>query len=248
MQKNNTRILFLMLFLAVGINQTVLANEPDSVYLFSYVTIKDQGSSGLRFAWSEDGKQWNQVSNEYGFVKSDYGPWGAEKKMNSPYLFQDTNGEWRCVWSLNEMANQFAHAASANLVTWGRQAYPYLQQKVSFRQPVVHYNKNSKQYTITFISGKEYFKITTRDFKAFDPAVAIHSSEYKDDRVTVNLPSGEATGNMSRVAWQVVTKLTETAQLKQFKNSQAQESFTNDSARFAGLKPLSATVTLKPEN
>ena len=84
MKKHKARIFFLMHFFVLGITYTVLANEPDSVYLFSYVTMKDQGSSGLHFAWSEDGKQWNQVSNEYGFVKSDYGQWGSEKKMKSP--------------------------------------------------------------------------------------------------------------------------------------------------------------------
>lgn len=31
------------------------ANQPDSVYLFSYA--KHGGTSGLRFAWSADGKQ-----------------------------------------------------------------------------------------------------------------------------------------------------------------------------------------------
>jgi hypothetical protein len=39
---------FLMLFLTLAINQTVLANEPDSVYLFSYATVKDKGHSGLQ--------------------------------------------------------------------------------------------------------------------------------------------------------------------------------------------------------
>ncbi|MFC0772133.1 alpha-L-arabinofuranosidase C-terminal domain-containing protein [Terrimonas alba] len=245
MQKNNTGILFLILFLVVGINQTVLANEPDSVYLFSYATVKDKGRSGLHFAWSADGKKWNMVGNEYGYVRSDY---ANLKQMNSPYLFQDASGEWQCVWSHNETLNQFAHTSSANLVNWGRQSYPYLQQNLSFQQPVVRYDKSNRQYTIAFISGNQYYKISTRDFNVFDSAIAIPASEYKDDRITVNLPAGPTTGNVCKVASQVITRLTESWELKQFKNKQAAESFKDDSTRFAALKQLTATITLKPEN
>lgn len=70
MQKNNTRIFYLMLFLVVRIKPSALANEPDSVYLFSYATLKDKGRSGFHFAWSVDGKKWSMVGNEYGYVRS----------------------------------------------------------------------------------------------------------------------------------------------------------------------------------
>lgn len=244
----NIPIHFLMLFLTVAINQTVLANEPDSVYLFSYATVKDKGHSGLHFAWSVDGKNWNLVGNEYGFVKCDYGPWGQQKQINSPYLFQNANGEWQCVWSLNDTVNQFASVASADLINWKSQEYPYLQKKQSFQQPVVHYDKNNNQYVVAFISGNQYFKISTKDFKKFDSPTSIPASEYKDDRVTVNLPAGIVTGNTSKVAWQVVAKLNNVWQLKQYKMNQEKESPRNDSIKFAGLKSLAATITLKPEN
>ena len=37
------------------------ASVPDSVSLFSYATRSDDGRSGLRFAWSMDGKHWFEV-------------------------------------------------------------------------------------------------------------------------------------------------------------------------------------------
>lgn len=224
------------------------ANEPDSVYLFAYATGKDHGRSGLHFAWSADAKQWNLVGNKYGYVKCDYGPWGVQKQMHSPYLFQDASGNWHCIWSLDGTLNQFAHAASDNLVTWGRQLYPYLPKNQTFRQPVVHYNRNNREYTIAYISGNQYYKITTRDFKTFEPAVAISAPEYKDDRITVNLPAGAVTGNMSRVAWPVIAQLTETWQLVEYKSNQGRESFNTDSVKYASLKQLTATITLKPED
>jgi alpha-L-arabinofuranosidase len=249
MKKMKASRLYLLLFILVsGATRPVLANEPDSVYLFSYATNNDQGRSGLHFAWSIDAKNWTPVGNGHGYVKCDYGQWGTQKQMNSPYLFIDAEGAWRCVWSLNSTLNQFAHTTSANLITWGRQAYPYLNKNQTFQKPVVRYDKNSRQYIITYISGNDHYRINTKDFKTFDAAVAIPASEYKDDRITVNLPSGAVTGNMCKVAWPVIAELTETWQISQYKSAQNRETPNTDSARYANLKQLTATVTLKPEN
>ena len=227
----------------------VLTGTPDSVFLFSYATPKDKGHSGLHFAWSTDKKTWNLIGNEYGYVKSDYGEWGSQKQMNSPYLFQDAAGQWRCVWSLNESLDQFACAASPDLIDWGRQRYPYLKQNQSFRQPVVHYNKTTREYLIAFISGDQYLRTTTKDFKVFTPAVSVPVSQYTDDRITVNLLAGSLRGNVAKVPRQVVERLDQFSQEKQHKADQArEESPKNDSTRFAGIKSLTATVTLKPES
>src|ERR1044071_2529585 len=45
------------------------SNEPDSVYLFSYATNKNQNHNGLHFAWSRDKITWYRIGNEYAFVK-----------------------------------------------------------------------------------------------------------------------------------------------------------------------------------
>jgi alpha-L-arabinofuranosidase len=222
-------------------------NEPDSVYLFSYATVKDQGRSGLHFAWSNDARNWNLVGNEFGYVKSDYGQWGSQKQMNSPYLFIDAQGNWRCIWSLNATANQFAHTTSTNLITWGRQAYPYLNKGQNFQNPVVQYDKSVQQYIITYISGNQPYKINTIDFKTFDAAVAIPAAAYKDDRITVNLPSGAVSGSIRKVAWPVIDQLTKAWQLSQYKDSYNRENAHTDSIRYANLKHLSASVMFTRE-
>jgi len=239
-------------------------NNPDSVFLFSYATPKDNGHSGLHFAWSADKKTWTLVGNEYGYLKSDYGEWGSQKQINSPYLFQDHDGQWRCVWSLNTSTNQFATAASTNLTNWGRQSYPYLEQNQSFRQPVVHYDNTTKDYSIAFISGDQYLVTTTKDFKVFNPATPIPASQYTDDRVTAtlpqapgslssgpgteNIPTVAITGNLSKVPRQVIAKLNQFSQQVESKASQArEENPKNDSLRFAGIPSVAATITLQPE-
>lgn len=97
-------------------------NAPDSVYIFSYSY--PDGTSGLKFAWSPDGEEWHSVGNGYEYVKSDFGPWGAGKKMFRPQLIQGVaDGKWHCLWQATQSGKVVAHAASADLLSWGRQSY-----------------------------------------------------------------------------------------------------------------------------
>ena len=68
---------------------------PDSVSLFAYATRGDDGRSGLRFAWSMDGKHWFEIGQNYGYLRCDYSRWGSQKKMLDPNLKQLPGGEWR---------------------------------------------------------------------------------------------------------------------------------------------------------
>ena len=103
-------------------NQKVYHTVPDSVYLRAYTTTEDAGRSGLRLDWSVDQKQWFQVANGYGFLSSDFGPWGDGKRMYDPVLRRE-NGQWVCVWKLTESGEAYAKAYSPNLCDWGRQSY-----------------------------------------------------------------------------------------------------------------------------
>ncbi|MBC7651286.1 MAG: alpha-L-arabinofuranosidase, partial [Deinococcales bacterium] len=87
-------------------------NNLDSVYLFSYATLKNNSHNGLHFAWSKDGNNWASIGNEYSYLKCDYGKWGSEKRMISPYMLLGNDGIWHCIWSLNATEQVFAHAAS----------------------------------------------------------------------------------------------------------------------------------------
>lgn len=120
-------LLFAVLFLSF--QQEVFAvtletkNMPDSVYLFSYATSWDGGGSGLHFAWSTDKENWFEVGRNYGYVRSDYGQWGVQKRMLDPFLKQLPNGDWLCTWELNNHEG-YGQATSKDLIYWGRQKYP----------------------------------------------------------------------------------------------------------------------------
>ena len=68
------------------------ANKPDYGYLFSYVN-----GRGLAFAYSSDSVRWTSIGHGRTFVDSDFGTWGAQKKMFTPHLLCDKTGMWRCV-------------------------------------------------------------------------------------------------------------------------------------------------------
>lgn len=237
----------LFVFQTVTAGFPVAGNEPDSVYLFSYATIKNNNRNGLHFAWSRDRQTWFPIGDEYSFLKCDYGRWGAEKRMISPYLLPGADGLWHCVWELNEREHVFAHASSADLVDWGRQIYP-LTGKTNCLNPVMRYDKRNGYYGISYTdsTGKHY-TLTTKDFKAFSPITETGPAAYPDPSVTIALPGGNATGQVHRVAWPVADKLIKAYELKQYKSSQYNEWSAQDAQRFAGLTTVEANIRLQPE-
>ncbi len=171
---------------------------PDSVSLFAYATRGDDGRSGLRFAWSMDGKHWFEIGQGYGYLRCDYGRWGSQKKMLDPNLKQLPGGEWLCVWKLNDH-DGYGQARSKDLIYWEAQQYPR----------------------------------TTSDFEG--------------TRVKAKIAGHEETGTVSQVPWSVVDGLTRTYERNQYRNSLYGERPVQDKERFAGLKPIKATVTAQPE-
>ncbi|MCF3107372.1 alpha-L-arabinofuranosidase [Niabella sp. CC-SYL272] len=115
------RIVFLLVIVAVC--SRALAGAPDSVWLFAYAKVQHEGRDGLHFAWSNDGKSWHAIGQEFGFVRSDYGRWGSEKRMIQPVLFPGTGGTWHCVWNLTGDTGPVAYTASQDLVRWIPQSY-----------------------------------------------------------------------------------------------------------------------------
>lgn len=238
-------LLLLNLIMILPCSQ-IFANEPDSVYLFSYATNKNNNHNGLHFAWSRNKENWYRIGDEYGYVKSDYGRWGSEKRMINPYLIQGPKGMWQCVWSLNEREPLFAHAASADLIDWGRQSYPKITKGANFLRPVIFYDAKAGSYSITYTdTNGKYYRITTKDFKSYSPASEVPASKYQDAGITVKFSDGEAeTGQVHKVPWMLVDKLVKTYNLSQYKNMQNGETTQQDNIRFAGLKPIEATISV----
>lgn len=82
----------------------------------------EDGTGGLRFAVSQDGKSWRSIGNGYDFVKSDFGAWGAGKKMWSPQLFPTSTG-WSCLFRVTPDGSAIGWAQSPDLINWKPQEY-----------------------------------------------------------------------------------------------------------------------------
>lgn len=114
---------FLLLGIAYAIKIIAFAGVSDSAYLFAYAQTRDEGRSGLLFAWSTDRQNWHPIGTGFGFVRSDYGRWGSEKRMINPVLFPDRNGAWHCIWDLDNNNGPVAYTTTKDLLSWMPQSY-----------------------------------------------------------------------------------------------------------------------------
>ena len=237
---------FLGLLLACLSALSAYGNNPDSAYIFSYSSGKS--SDGLHFAWSIDQINWHPIGPQYNYIRSDYGRWGSEKRMVSPMLFPGADGQWHCLWSLNDKDGTFAHTASKDLVYWGRQSYPVVMADKNCLMPEVAYNKEKGEYTISWLSKDQTetkaWCTTTKDFKKFSETKNISVAEYKNSRSTILIAGKQETGSVNKVSWDVVEGLIKTQQLSAYKNQLWSETTKIDKERFADLKPVEAKVTI----
>lgn len=216
-------------------------NEPDSAYLFAY------NANGLRFAWSLDKQHWTPVGNNYTFLKSDYGRWGTEKKMISPYLIRGKNKQWVCAWSLNNQTMQFATAQSANLVDWKPQSYPYVASGKNVLRPVISYNPGQDEYTVIYADAEgKYFEVKSKNLNQYSNAKPVSAAAYRNAGTAIQM-DGKLEGQMFHLAWADILALKKAYELQDYKSKQNAEQTKDDAFRFSGLKDLTAKITFEPD-
>ncbi len=223
------------------------ANEPDSAYIFSYVTNKNNNTNGLHFAWSTDKEQWHAIGPEFRYLFSDYGRWGTQKKLIDPFLFLDQQGLWHCLWTLNDDVKQFAHASSYDLCTWNRQSYPYIAPEGNIKNIDVVFNADQNNYTITWHSPKNkettFYKTSTTDFKSYAPAFKTSDVTASSSRDSVLVNGNIQTGLIHKVSWSQVDKLIKFYEWSTYQQQLRAENTSMDSVRFVDLNTVGALVT-----
>ena len=241
--KKRNQILFIYVLLQIMFSTAFAANA-DSVYLFAYTKDENVSRNPICFAWSRNQEDWFTIGNEYGFLRSDFGRWGSEKKMFSPFLFRDKNEIWHCVWSVNNYDQYLAVASSKDLINWQSQIYPKL--KTGFRKPVVEDGVGNYVIKFTTTENKN-FRITTTDFKSFSNPVELPSTQYIYNATTVRLPNRVAKGQIHKVSWDVVQKLQNEVLSRNQLDQLYAETTNDDSTRFFSLKPLAVSLHLQPD-
>ncbi|MBN1188066.1 MAG: alpha-L-arabinofuranosidase [Bacteroidales bacterium] len=246
MKKNNI-IIFISLFLLPCNGLKVISNEPDSVYIFAYATTKNNSHNGLHFAWSIDKKSWHAIGPEHMFLFCDYGRWGAEKKMFMPFLFQDQDQIWHCIWSLNDYDGVFAHAFTRDFIHWDPQDYPQVMKDNNCQEPEVHIDKSSGLYKISWLSTKNnmtlVFGCTSKDFKHYSETKQISEKDREDSREEVLIMGEAQTGTVHKVSWSMIDELIKRQKVAAYNTLLTNESFQDDSLRFKDLKPVEAIIT-----
>lgn len=248
------KILFPLLLIFFSVTQTTygaparITNEPDSVYLFAYATEKNSNTNGLHFAWSIDQTNWTSIGPEMRFLFCDYGRWGTEKKMITPFLFLSPDETWHCIWSLNKHIGAFAHAESKDLLYWLPQTYPTVIEDNNCLEPELSFNPTNKQYQITWLSNstgvQKIVEVTTTDFKTYSPSKEIAPSERSNTRKQVTISGKTETGTIHKISWKLLETLLAKQKLNSYRDQQWAETTKSDSIRFASLKPLTATITV----
>lgn len=110
------KLIFALFFI---ITLPILANHPDSVYLKAY---NPSPTDGVRVSYSSDKKTWINIGNNRNLFKSDYGPWGSEKKMYYPVLsFKDN--KFFAEFIPNPSHAEYAKTESDDLYLWKPQDY-----------------------------------------------------------------------------------------------------------------------------
>lgn len=237
------RILIVILFFSG--HSHVMGNKQDSVYLFAYSV--NEGKSGLTLAWSRDQKSWNAMGPEHCFLFSDFGTWGSQKRMFSPFLYQDNTGLWHCLWSLNNDVTQFAHAESKNLYEWKRQSYPDVMPEGNIHDLEVKETKGKWQVSWILDSETEQgiFINSTEDFKNYNVTIAASENDRLDIREEVEINGKMHRGMINLVPWELVAGLIKHEEWTKFHNEERAEIMADDPVRFKRLEPLTANITPK---
>ena len=119
-------------------------------------------SAGLHIAALQKDSTWQDLGQ---LCSSDYGTWGAEKKMHHPSVCRADDGSWRLVFQVNDRSPLFAAAYSRDLVTWRPQDYPRMTTR-NCLSPVVH--PVAGGFEIIYRSDDQFYQVTaSADFRHF---------------------------------------------------------------------------------
>ena len=120
--------------------------------------------AGLHLAYLTDDEKWRDVGQ---LCSSDYGQWGSQKRMYTPFVVKAKDGTWRALWSVNSESPCFAVAYSDDLINWRPQDYPIVAEK-GVAEPVAYQMEDgSFDIYIKTAKGKRYVH-GSKDFRTFE--------------------------------------------------------------------------------
>lgn len=236
----NLKLLRSLLLAAPFVAQAALAAVPDSIFVYS-----PGERGGAHVALVSEGK-----TTEIGQIfTSDYGVWGGEKRMYSPFVAALPTGGYAAVFAVNDNAPTFAVAYSDDMVTWRPQDYPRMSVRGCLA-PVIKHNGGLGGYSVIFkTKDGRYRKTTTwNNFRHFTPDVEATAEEYAEadrQRSLGTLDGKTYMGNKWVATSEDVARLKKHFAYLAAENVKNGERLADDAKRFASLGGVAkATITV----
>jgi len=229
----------LIVLIASVIPASGLFARQDTIFVYS-----PDERAGLHAAMSHGG-QWQHLGQ---LCASDYGPWGAEKRMHAPSVCRAADGSWRLVFQVNDHAPCFAAAYSPDLVHWRPQDYPLMPASQCL-SPVVSPFGDGFQVVFT-ANGQRYRTLASADFRRFtgcEPAdvQAATASPGITERHTVD--GKEVEGQTFTLSSDEMGKICDFFAKNDADNRLSQERMHDDATRLSWLTaPVAATLRIDP--
>ncbi|MBQ9356007.1 MAG: alpha-N-arabinofuranosidase [Prevotella sp.] len=210
----------------------------DSIFVYS-----PNEREGLHAAL-RDSSGWQHIGR---LCSSDYGTWGAEKRMYHPSLCRANDGSWRLVFQVNDRSPLFAAAYSQDLVNWRPQDYPRVSS-APCQRPVI--SAIDHGFNIYFKDGSGHTRrvFARTDFRTFSEDIAmpfVDESLWRRD--TASVDGQQMTGQKFAVT------ASEAARLRSHFEQQAEdwrmsnERMHDDPQNLASLPAvMEATLTVSP--
>ena len=232
------KVLTLTLILCGVFSANAQTSESSRIFIYS----PGQGD-GLHIA-RQDGDMWHHAGR---LCSSDYGTWGAEKRMFHPSVCRAKDGTWRLVFQVNDHSPQFAAAYSRDLVNWRPQDYPIMSTKQCL-EPVVFENPDGT-FDIYYKSaeGKRWTSATP-NFRDFTPDRASQISDDAWIRDTATVDGKLYEGNSFEISAMEWAKIEQHYRQSGEDWRKSNERMHDDATVLSGFpaEGLKATLTVSP--
>ena len=234
----------ILMVMGLGVLPAIGCAQDDGPQPASSIFIYSPGSgAGLHVASRDSAGPWQHLGQ---LCSSDYGTWGAEKKMHHPSVCRAKDGTWRLVFQVNDRSPVLAVAYSRDLISWRPQDYPIMSDRPCL-QPVVFENDNGS-FDIYYRSpkGKRWVQASA-DFRRFAPDQPSQIADEAWLRDTATIDQHRYEGTLVPVGRDFIAALQRHFQQQLHDASLSAERMHDDQQRFATLKaPVSATLKIDP--
>ena len=224
-----------LLVIAVSL-ATISLNAQKKVFFYS-----PNPNGGLRMAVLEN-DTWNDLGR---LCSSDYGTWGAEKKMYHPSLCRANDGSWRLVFQLNDKAPLFGASYSRDLITWRPQDYPRVNSQ-KCKNPVVVADGNEFKVYYQTANGYTRRISADADFRHFTGDEAVKADAQLWHRDTVNIKGEQQIGQVFTITDAELQRVRDDFRLQGEKWAPTNERMHDDAQKLSIPSTINATLTVSP--